>query len=105
MIDKSRSSYVTRNTILELLSEREVAAVATAETAAELASGDEYVDLAKIEKGVLRSNGAKVEMGTVLPRKSVREETWEKVIAHLKAQRIEDVVAEVTKPAGKRKPS
>ncbi len=104
MMNKSRSSYVTRNSILGLLSTSEVASVAMAETAASLAHGDEYVDLSEVEKGVLRSDGVKVEMGTVLPRKSVQQATWDKVTEHLKALRIEDVVAEPTKDP-KRKPS
>ena len=105
MTNKTQGSYVMQSGILGLLSESEVALVAMAETAAALAHGDEYVDLTDVEKGVLRSNGAKVEMGSVLPRKSVHGATWDKITAHLKTRRIESVIANATKTPRKHKPS
>jgi hypothetical protein len=50
-----RKEYVTRDTILRLLSDDEIARVSTAETAAGLADGDEYVDLDAPDRGVQRA--------------------------------------------------
>ena len=44
-MNTQRSQYVTRDSILKLLSDDEVASVSTAETAARLTDGDEYLDL------------------------------------------------------------
>ena len=50
-----RKEYVTRDTILRLLSDDEIAHVSTAKTAAGLADGDEYVDLDTPDWGVQRA--------------------------------------------------
>ncbi len=77
---EERTEYVTRDTILKLLSDAEIARVSTAETAAHLQNGDEYVDLDAPERGVQR---APVEpptpMGQVLPRKAVGRQTWRRI--------------------------
>ncbi len=41
----TRSEYITRESILKLLSDEEIARISTAETAKALAVGAEYVDL------------------------------------------------------------
>ncbi len=81
-----RSAYVTRESILKLLSDDEVAKVSTAETASGLEPGDEYLDLEHLDRGVLRG-GATVPMGRVLPRKAVHPGTWTKILAQLTAPR------------------
>ena len=78
-----RSAYVTRESILKLLSDDEVAKVSTAETAASLETGDEYLDLEHLDRGVLRGGGATIPMGRVLPRKAVHAGTWTKILAQL----------------------
>ena len=55
MKNDERTAYVTRDTILKLLSDDEVAKVSTAETASRLADGDEYLDLEHLDKGVRRA--------------------------------------------------
>jgi len=77
--------YVTRDLILELLSEAEVSAVSTAESAAKLSEGEEYIDLEHLGMGVQRADGLVVVMGRVLPRKAVRGPTWTRVLSQLKA--------------------
>ena len=80
-----RAEHVTRDAILKLLSDDEIAKVSTAETAAGLAAGAEYLDLEHLAQGVCRANTAtKVTMGQILPRAAVHPETWAKVLAHLK---------------------
>lgn len=80
-------AYTTRNDVLKLLSEEEVARVSTAETAAGLVAGDEYLDLEQLERGVLRAPGPRTPMGRVLPRKSVGDPTWREILAQIGASR------------------
>jgi hypothetical protein len=76
----------SRDGILNLLSDDEVASVSTAETAARLVDGDEYIDLGQLEKGVRRAVGTATPMGRVLARKAVHESTWDKIVAQLGAR-------------------
>jgi len=80
-----RNTYVTRETILKLLSDDEVASVSTAETAPLLSAGDEYVDLEHLDDGVRRAGGATAPMGHLLPKKAVHEATWAKILTKLAA--------------------
>ncbi len=81
-----QTDYLTREKILKLLSDDEVAAVSTAETADHLAAGDEFIDLNKFELGVQRGPRGKTPMGHVLPKKAVHLGTWEKIVAQLPAK-------------------
>jgi hypothetical protein len=83
MVGALPSAYLTRDSILELLSDDEVSSVSTAETQPGLASGDDFIDLHRLERGVQRAHGAKAPMGDVIPRKSVRPQTWEKIVSRL----------------------
>jgi hypothetical protein len=77
----AKGEYETRDHILKLLSEEEVARVSTAEGAARLADGDEYIDLAAPRNGVRRVHGTMQQtMGKVLPRSAVSTETWAKIV-------------------------
>ena len=87
MTNDVRSAYVTRDSILKVLSDDEVAKVSTAETAARLADGDEYLDLEQLDKGVRRAGGTATPMGRVLPRKAVHASTWSKILTQLAAPR------------------
>ena len=82
-----RTDYVSRDSILKLLSDDEVASVSTAETAAKLADGDEYVDLTQLAQGVQRAHGTGTPMGRVLPRKAVHEKTWSDILTQLQVRR------------------
>jgi hypothetical protein len=74
----------TRDNILKLLSNEEIAKVSTAEAASRLTEGGEYLDLEHLDQGVQRAKPAsKVTMGHVLPRSAVCNETWSKIVAHL----------------------
>lgn len=83
MKNDERSAYLTRDSVLKLLSADEVARVSTSETAARLADGDEYLDLEHLEQGVRRAGGAATPMGRVLPRKAVHASTWNTILTHL----------------------
>jgi hypothetical protein len=88
MKNHEREQYLNRDAVLQLLSDAEVASVSTAETAARLQDGDEYLDLEHLDEGVQRAAAASTPMGRVLPRKAVQEETWGKILKRLAARSI-----------------
>jgi hypothetical protein len=79
------TSYTTRESILNLLSDDEVASVSTAETAPGLLDAEEYLDLERLEEGVQRAKGTTPVMGRVLPRKAVHDATWAKILTQVTA--------------------
>ena len=81
----NRGQYVTRESVLMLLSDDETAAVATAETATRLPEGDEYLDMEQLGQGVQKAHNKKTPMGRVLPRKSIHADTWAKILKQLPA--------------------
>ena len=87
MTTDKRHDYTTRDAVMKLLSDAEVASVSTAETATKLAAGEEFLDLEHLDKGVLKAGGEAVPMGRVLPKKAVHEATWTKILAQLAAPR------------------
>lgn len=84
MQNATRSEYFTRERVLTLLSEQEVASVATSETD-DLADGDEYLDLEHLNEGVQRAGSSAAPMGRVLPKKAIHESTWGKLLKQLGA--------------------
>jgi hypothetical protein len=75
-------TYQRRHAVLALLSDEEVARVATLEAGPKLAQGEEYIDLARPERGALRAHSsAAIVMKDVLPRAAVSPETWSKILA------------------------
>lgn len=83
MTSDKRAAYELREAILKLLTDEEVAKVSTAEAAAKLAEGDEYVDLEKLDEGVCRVDGDPVPTGRLLPRGAVRPATWSEILSEL----------------------
>jgi len=74
--------YITRDALLSLLSDAEIARVSTLETAPQLAPGAEYIDLARPERGVLRADhSVLVDMAQVLPRSALSPDTWERILS------------------------
>jgi hypothetical protein len=73
---------MSAESILMLLSDDETP-VSTAETAVKLASGDEYLDLEKLDRGVQKATDIMTAMGRVLPKKAVHADTWKKIQALL----------------------
>jgi len=82
-----RNEYVTRDSMLKLLSDDEVASVTTAETAARLPDGDEYLDLEQLGQGVQRAARKSAPLGMVLPKKALHENTWNKILKLLPTSR------------------
>jgi hypothetical protein len=84
MTEAKRAEHVTREAILELLSDEETARVSTAETAPGLKEGAEYLDLEHLDRGVQRAKAAGgVTMGHVLPRNAVSKDAWIKILTRL----------------------
>ena len=83
MKNDTRKQYVTRESVLLALSDDEVSAVSTAETATRLPDGEEYLDMEQLDQGVQRAHHKKVPMGNVLPKKAMHEKTWEKILKQL----------------------
>jgi hypothetical protein len=88
MKTQDEARYLTRDSVLKLLSDAEIASVSTAESAPRLAHGDEYLDLEHLDQGVQRAHGPTPHMGSVLPRKAIHAETWRKILKQLAAPRI-----------------
>ena len=84
MNDETRTQYVTREKILMLLSDGEVARVSNMEAKAHLLDGEEYLDLEGLEQGVRSALGTTTApMGRVLPRRAVHVGTWNKILEQL----------------------
>jgi hypothetical protein len=84
MTTSERTAYVTRDTILKLLSDDEVAKVSNAEAASGLIKGAEFLDLEHLDQGVQSAKDeTKVALGHALPRNAVSGETWGKILALL----------------------
>jgi hypothetical protein len=87
MSETERAGYVTREAVLKLLSNEEIGKVSTAEAAAGLKEGQEYLDLEHLERGIQQAGpGAVVKMGHILPRSAVSTETWTRIAARLATQ-------------------
>lgn len=80
-------TLLIRDAVMKLLSDEEVAMVSTAETAATLTVGEEYLDLTNLDDGVRRAVGGPLPMGHVLPRKAVQPTTWKKLVSELEFRR------------------
>ncbi|MGD0835557.1 MAG: hypothetical protein ABSB49_02810 [Polyangia bacterium] len=78
-----QTELVTRDSVLKLLSEEELAQVSTAESAPPLSDGEEYLDLEHLERGVRRAPEVVPPTALVLPRRSVQEKRWNRILAHL----------------------
>lgn len=74
---------VMRDAILDLLSNEEVADVATDASARKLRAGDEYVDLEHVELGVRQASGLGTPAGYVLARTAVSDLTWRRIVTTL----------------------
>lgn len=86
MSNANRKDLITRETILGLLSDEEVALVSTTESASKLSGAEEYLDLQHLELGVQRATAStNVVMGHTIARRAVHPETWRKILAKLAA--------------------
>ena len=74
-----RARLVSRDAILGLLSDEELARVSSAEGRNDLAMGDEYVDLQHLDHGIQQAFGPTKHEGNLLPRAAVHATTWQKI--------------------------
>lgn len=88
MNNEKRSQYFTKASILELLSDDEVARVTTAESLKGLSEGDEYIDLENLDKGVCVARGVVPSMSNVIARKTVLQHTWGNILTRMSSSRI-----------------
>jgi hypothetical protein len=81
-----RKNYLTRDVILQLLSDEELARVSAREEGPPLDEGDEYIDLEDLRHCVrrMRSSTA-VAIHDVLLRSTLTEATWTKICERLAA--------------------
>lgn len=82
---KKPPETVTRDNLLGILNDEELARVRKPEPAALLLGGDEFIDLNEIDRGVQRAGEAR-RMQDVLSRKAVHENTWRKVVTNMTAR-------------------
>ncbi len=78
-----QKQFVTRESILKMLTDAEISSVSRAETSQRLGDGDEFIDLKNLDRGVRRAGRMLTPMGRVLPRKAVAESTWLKILEPL----------------------
>jgi hypothetical protein len=90
MNNEKRSEYFTRDSIMKLLSDEEIAKVTATESTTSLMDGDEYIDLEQLDQGVQTVTGstAAIAVGRVVARKAVHERTWKNVVTQLASRRI-----------------
>jgi hypothetical protein len=85
MKNDKREDYVLRDAILKMLSDAELATVSAEETETALKVGQEFIDLKRLGGGVRKCGADQVVMGRVLSRKSVHNDTWEKILMAIEA--------------------
>ncbi len=84
VVSNETTTYVSREAILALLSDAEVAAVSMAETASSLKPGQQFVDLENLDRGIQSAGaGTTGSPANVVPREAVSAETWTKIIDRL----------------------
>jgi hypothetical protein len=83
MVHDLKRETITREAILALLSDAEVAKVSRAEDAPRLVEGDEYVDLEDLDAGVRQVHAKSPRAAHALPRSAVSDSTWQKIVRAL----------------------
>lgn len=84
MINQTKTDQETRESILQLLSDDEVASVSRIEGTLSLLDGEQYLDLQHLDRGVCAALDPNVvPMGHVLARRAVRPATWAKILGDL----------------------
>jgi len=83
--DDTRTEHQIRQNILMLLSDDEVSKVSMAETTAHPLEGEEYLDLDDMAHGVRSAHSPTAPMSRLVLRRSVHENTWNKIRAELVA--------------------
>ena len=86
-----RTEYITRDTILRLLSDDEIARVSTAETAAHLAKDDEYIDLeVPIKASGVHLETRRFRWVACSRERRCTQRAWDHIVILLSAHAIEE---------------
>ena len=85
MSNGSKMEHETRENILRLLSDDEIASTSTAETTTAPLEGEEFLDLNDLGRGVRAALGSTTGMSHLLLRRSVRQDTWKKILEQLRS--------------------
>jgi hypothetical protein len=80
MSPDAKKEAITREAVLLLLSDAEVARVSRAEDEPRLVEGDEYVDLEDLSAGVRQVHATSPRPRKALPRSAVSDATWGKIV-------------------------
>jgi hypothetical protein len=80
----SQMEQETREKVLRLLSDDEIASASTAEATAGPLEGEEFLDLNDLGAGVRVALGSTPGMSHLLLRRSVHQDTWKKILVQLK---------------------
>jgi hypothetical protein len=81
MSAKSKVDLLTRDAILGLLTDAEVAKVSNAEDAPSLIEGDHYIDLLDLEAGVQEVQAVpRTAPSHALPRSAVSDASWARIV-------------------------
>jgi hypothetical protein len=80
MCPDAKKETLTRDAVLALLSDTEVAKVSRAEGEPRLVEGDEYVDLEDLSAGVRQVHAKSARPRNALPRSAVSDATWAKIV-------------------------
>ncbi len=81
MTTEQKKEELKRESILDLLTETEMAKVSSAEDTTQLTEGDEYVDLENLESGVHQVQQTPLlPPGHALPRSAVSDVTWARIV-------------------------
>ena len=78
-----RTESQTQETVIDLLSDEEIAQVRSCASAVPLNEGDEYLDLAHLAAGVRRTRTQTTLQGRLLPKRAVLPRTWNRILKEL----------------------
>ncbi|MFA5949063.1 MAG: hypothetical protein WC807_02135 [Hyphomicrobium sp.] len=79
------AGYNARESILNLLSDAEVANVSNAEARSVIRAGEDYIDLEHPDLGAQKARAeTTIKAGHALSKSAVSDETWEIILTYLK---------------------
>ena len=81
---RGSNGYDTRDDIMKLLSDEEIVRMSDTEAHVLLQDGDEYVDLAQLDRGAQRASTATTApMQRVMAKKVLSARTWKRIVTKL----------------------
>lgn len=80
----NRDKFITRDALMDTLSDEEISSVSGAEAHPNLVPGEEYLDLAHLGLGVRLAAEGDSTLRNVVPRRAVPDGTWHKLVKQLK---------------------